>query len=109
MSPAPPVPAAGAAEGPSAALDAVLRTRVEQWIADDPDPAARAALENLREQADAGDEAAAEATSFTRWWVQECLERLPRFVFPDPLFERVLAAYHARGFREAALRAMLEQ
>ena len=60
MSPAPPVPADGAAGEPPAALDAALRTRVEQWIADDPDPSTRAALENLREQADAGDEAAAE-------------------------------------------------
>ena len=60
MSPAPPVPADGAAGEPPAALDAALRTQVEQWIADDPDPSTRAALENLREQADAGDEAAAE-------------------------------------------------
>ena len=60
MSPAPPVPADGAAGEPPAALDAALRTQVEQWIADDPDPSTRAALENFREQADAGDEAAAE-------------------------------------------------
>ena len=60
MSPAPPVPANGAAGEPPAALVPALRTRVEQWIADDPDPATRAALENLREQADRGDEAAAE-------------------------------------------------
>jgi len=60
VSPAPPVPADGAAGEPPAALDAALRTRVEQWIADDPDPSTRVALENLREQADAGDEAAAE-------------------------------------------------
>lgn len=55
------------------------------------------------------DEAAAEATSFLLWWVQECLQRLPRFVFPDPLFERALAAYRARGFRDASLEAMVEQ
>ena len=67
------------------------------------------ALEATPTTVNSRDVAVAEATSFTRWWVQECLERLPRFVFPDPLFERVLAAYHARGFREAALRAMLEQ
>ena len=57
------------------------------------------ALEATPTTVNSRDVAAAEATSFTRWWVQECLERLPRFVFPDPLFERVLAAYHARGFR----------
>ena len=47
---------AGDAPGP----DAELRARVAAWIADDPDPVTRAALENLLEQADAGDAAAAE-------------------------------------------------
>ena len=47
---------AGDAPGP----DAELRARVAVWIADDPDPVTRAALENLLEQADAGDAAAAE-------------------------------------------------
>jgi len=47
---------AGDAPGP----DAELRARVTAWIADDPDPVTRAALENLLEQADAGDAAAAE-------------------------------------------------
>ena len=47
---------AGDAPGP----DAGLRSRVAAWIADDPDPVTRAALENLLEQADAGDAAAAE-------------------------------------------------
>ena len=47
---------AGDAPGP----DAELRARVAAWIAADPDPVTRAALENLLEQADAGDAAAAE-------------------------------------------------
>ena len=47
---------AGDAPGP----DAELRARVAAWIADDPDPVTRAALENLLEQADADDAAAAE-------------------------------------------------
>ena len=47
---------AGDAPGPEAGL----RSRVAAWIADDPDPVTRAALENLLEQADAGDAAAAE-------------------------------------------------
>ncbi|GLI30844.1 MULTISPECIES: phospho-sugar mutase [Brachybacterium] len=47
---------AGDAPGP----DAELRARVAAWIADDPDPVTRAALESLLEQADAGDAAAAE-------------------------------------------------
>ena len=47
---------AGDVPGP----DAELRARVAAWIADDPDPVTRAALENLLEQADAGDAAAAE-------------------------------------------------
>lgn len=53
---------AGAADTAGDALgpDAQLRARVAAWIADDPDPVTRAALENLLEQADAGDAAAAE-------------------------------------------------
>jgi len=47
---------AGDAPGP----DAELRARVAAWIADDPDPVTRAALENFLEQADADDAAAAE-------------------------------------------------
>ncbi|WP_010549846.1 phospho-sugar mutase [Brachybacterium paraconglomeratum] len=47
---------AGDAPGP----DAELRARVAAWIADDPDPVTRAALETLLEQADADDAAAAE-------------------------------------------------
>ena len=54
-------PMPGSADGAGgAALDAELRARVAAWIADDPDPVTRAALENLLEQADAGDAAAAE-------------------------------------------------
>ncbi|WP_434177016.1 phospho-sugar mutase [Brachybacterium conglomeratum] len=54
-------PTPGSADGAGgAALDAKLRARVAAWIADDPDPVTRAALENLLEQADAGDAAAAE-------------------------------------------------
>ena len=54
-------PTPGSADGAGgAALDAELRARVAAWIADDPDPVTRAALENLLEQADAGDAAAAE-------------------------------------------------
>ncbi|MBB5830887.1 phospho-sugar mutase [Brachybacterium aquaticum] len=41
-------------------LDAALRARVEEWIADDPDLATRAALESLLEQADAGSAPAVE-------------------------------------------------
>ena len=60
MSPA-AAPTPGSADGAGgAALDAELRARVAAWIADDPDPVTRAALENLLEQADAGDAAAAE-------------------------------------------------
>ncbi|MCT1910574.1 phospho-sugar mutase [Brachybacterium paraconglomeratum] len=54
-------PTPGSADGAGgAAFDAELRARVAAWIADDPDPVTRAALENLLEQADAGDAAAAE-------------------------------------------------
>ncbi|MCZ4326962.1 phospho-sugar mutase [Brachybacterium paraconglomeratum] len=54
-------PTPGSADGAGgAARDAELRARVAAWIADDPDPVTRAALENLLEQADAGDAAAAE-------------------------------------------------
>ncbi|MGP5260997.1 phospho-sugar mutase [Brachybacterium paraconglomeratum] len=50
----------GATAGDTPALDAELRARVADWIDDDPDPVTRAVLENLLEQADAGDAAAAE-------------------------------------------------
>ncbi|WME21752.1 phospho-sugar mutase [Brachybacterium sp. GU-2] len=54
-------PTPGSADGAGgAALDAELRARVADWIDDDPDPVTRAVLENLLEQADAGDAAAAE-------------------------------------------------
>ncbi|MGP9539048.1 phospho-sugar mutase [Brachybacterium sp. AOP43-C2-M15] len=35
-------------------VDAALRARAEAWLLDDPDPASRAALESLLEQAEAG-------------------------------------------------------
>ena len=41
-------------------IEAALRTRVEDWIRDDPDPATRAALETLLEQAEKGGPAAQE-------------------------------------------------
>ena len=54
-------PTPGSADGAGgAALDAELRARVADWIDDDPDPVTRSVLENLLEQADAGDAAAAE-------------------------------------------------
>ena len=60
MSPdATPTPGS-ADEAGGAALDAELRARVADWIDDDPDPVTRSVLENLLEQADAGDAAAAE-------------------------------------------------
>ena len=53
MTPAPADPA-------PAPLKDVLRARAAAWIADDPDPAARAALTSLLEQAEAGAESALE-------------------------------------------------
>ena len=53
MTPAPADPA-------PAPLEDVLRARAAAWIADDPDPAARAALTSLLEQAEAGAESALE-------------------------------------------------
>ncbi|AXK45567.1 phospho-sugar mutase [Brachybacterium saurashtrense] len=41
-------------------IDAALRDRIDQWLEHDPDPTTRAALEGLREQAEAGDAAALE-------------------------------------------------
>ena len=41
-------------------IEAALRTRVEDWIRDDPDPATRAALQTLLEQAENGGAAAQE-------------------------------------------------
>ncbi|MFC7465853.1 phospho-sugar mutase [Brachybacterium sp. GCM10030252] len=44
-------------------LDPALRSRIEDWIADDPDPATRAALTSLLEQVSGDDEAAADDES----------------------------------------------
>ena len=41
-------------------VDTALRARVQDWIQDDPDPATRAALESLLEQAEAGSAVALE-------------------------------------------------
>ncbi len=63
MSPGPATPAVpsdGSDAGPSGDLGPGLRERVAQWIADDPDPSTRAALVSLLEQAEGGDERAAE-------------------------------------------------
>ena len=53
------------------------------------------------------EKAATNAAEFMAWWLKECRDRLPQFVFPDPLFERILSAYYARGFLDQTLDLML--